>query len=191
MAEAESAETDRAPADRVRDLLGIGYTDLKRARAIELAVPEAGEEILDWLREFAAAGAWRDFASFANLALHLRPEGLTGVLAPVIGAGTPGVHLEDLVELLAETGEAGACTPEAVPALLALVDVRARHDGPYYGLCLKAVAAIDAIGGPAAREALRALAFGDVPAPVRRQAAARLGLDGEPGLAERRMVGPA
>jgi HEAT repeat protein len=178
MAEAESAETDRAPADRVRDLLGIGYTDQKRARAIELAVPEAADEILDWLREFAAAGAWRDFAAFANLALHLRPEGLAGVLAPVVGAATHGAGLEDLVELLAEAGEAGACTAEAVPALTALVTSRAPHDGPYYGLCLKAVAALGAIGGPAARDALRALASGDLPQPVRRQAAARLGIEG-------------
>jgi hypothetical protein len=188
MAEPEPAETDRAPADRVRDLLGIGYTDVKRARAIEVAVPEVGDDILLWLREFAAAGAWRDFAAFANLALHLRPEGLTGVLAPVIGAGTPGVDLDDLVEILTETGQAGTCTAEAAPALRALVELRAPHDGPYYGLCLKAVGALGAIGGPAAEEALSALARGDHPHPVRRQAAARLGIVHELGLDEGQML---
>jgi hypothetical protein len=179
-APADREAADGAPADRVRDLLGNGYIDARRAQAVELAVPEVREEVLDWLGDFARAGAWRDFGAFANLAVHLRPDALPGVLAPVIGAGTQGADLEDLVEVIAEAGQAGACGAEAVPALSGLVDLRAPTDGPHYGLCLKAVAALGCFRDPAAGAALRALAVGDLPEPVRRQAAAALGRDSGP-----------
>ncbi len=170
MAEAESADTVRGPADRVRDLLGIGYIDAKRARAIELAVPEAREQVIGWLADFARAGAWRDFEAFANLALHLRPEAVGAAVAPVVGAAPPGANVEDLVELL---GDAGPGAAPAVPALLTLLEARAPHDGPYYGLSLKIIAALAAIATPSARAALHAFAADAAPTPLR--AAATLG----------------
>lgn len=157
-AEAESADAVREPADRVRDLLGIGYTDAKRARAIELVVPEAREQVIGWLADFARDGAWRDFEAFANLALHLRPEAVGAAFAPVVGAAPRGANVEDLVELL---GDAGPGATPAVPALLALLDARAPLDGPYYRLSRKIIATLTAIGTPTAHAALRGLAAGD------------------------------
>lgn len=101
---------------------------------------------------------------------HTHPEGLPEVLAPIVADGTAPTNYEDLVEILGEIADHER-DAEAVTAIVRLLADRLPSDGPSYGLSLKAVQALGAIGGAEAEQALRAVAEGaDHPKPVRWEA---------------------
>lgn len=188
MQESAEAGADRAALARVRDLLGTGYISAERAQAVVAAAPAARDRILSWLRDFARAGEWSSFEKFSNLAVHTHPEGLAAVLIPVIAEGTARTNYEDLVEILGEVATDDG-DPDAVPALHRLLAARLTTEGPGYWLCLKAVEALGAIGGPRAEEILHAVAVGDYPKPVKWQAAVELAIEDELGFDEDEMTG--
>lgn len=179
---------DSAAARRVKELAGTGFIDPQRAEAIVAAAPAARDSILGWLRSAAAAGDWRTVEKFANLAVYTHPEGLPDVLTPIVADGAAPANYEDLVEILGEIADHER-DAETVTAIVRLLTDRMPSDGPSYGLSLKAVQALGAIGGAEAEQALRAVAEGaGHPNPVRWEAAVELGIEDELGFDEDEMT---
>ncbi|WP_328495899.1 hypothetical protein OHS59_26590 [Streptomyces sp. NBC_00414] len=174
---------------RVDSLIGSGHMGREKAVEVEDAFPEARARILGRLRLSSQAGDWRRFEPQAGVAVHLHPEGLAAILAPVLAPRAQGVNSEDLVDMLGELR-----APEGVEPISSLVRERKDTDGPFYALCIKGVQALAGIGTP---EALRFLgdiartAPGKWPDPLRWHAAQELGIEDELGFDEDAMLGGA
>ncbi|NLU66644.1 HEAT repeat domain-containing protein [Streptomyces sp. HNM0574] len=164
----------------VRELLGTGYIGAEQARAVRERAPGFAARILEHLGAARDSGDWSRFLRLANLAAWLRPAGLGELLVAVLAERPPGLDVEDLVEILGELE-----TPQAVPVLAQLLREWPRD--PYRWLSLKCVRSLGAIGGERARRALREMAEGDGPDPLRWNAAVELGIEDELGFDEEEM----
>lgn len=177
--------TGSGPAfERVRTLIAKGYLDDEETAELARDFPEAASEVLGLLRELAAAREWPQFVRYAGLAAHLHPDGLADVIVPVIAEQRPTGDYEDLVEILGELRAA-----EAVPAVVALLTARYAAEAPYFSLSVKCIYALGTIGTAEANKALRAIATGDWPNPLRWNAAVELRIEDELGFDEDDMLG--
>ncbi|MEE1756764.1 hypothetical protein [Streptomyces sp. SP18CS02] len=177
--------TDDNTIHRVDSLLKGGYIGAEKAAAVARAEPlAASPAVLDWLGVCAARGEWTRFGRLAALAAELHPRGLGELLAPVIASGEAGAVLEDLVDIAGQVRAAAA-----VPALAGLIDSRGETDAPYFPLCVKCVESLGEIGTEEANAALRAVATGAYPDPLRWHAAVELGIEDDLGFDEDEMLG--
>ncbi|WP_329275863.1 hypothetical protein [Streptomyces sp. NBC_01451] len=168
-------------------IVGRGYVGRERAVEVAEAVPESRTRILDWLRKLSADGDWRRLERLAGVAVHLHPDGLAPILVSALISGTPGVNVEDLVDMLGELR-----APEAVEAISSLVQGRKDSDGPLYALCVKGIQSLAEIGTPEANRFLKGIATSEPsawPAPLRWHAAEELGIEDELGFDEDEMLG--
>lgn len=163
--------------------LGGGYITSEKANAVAVAIPGVEGGILHLLRWLAMSRDWNRFVLYANLAVHLHPDGLGEVISKALGAeGFNGVG-EDLVDILGELNyEPG------VPVVLQYLKRSIPGDSPYYSISEKCVHVLGELNSLDAKKALRELTSNSWPDPIRWHAAVELEIEDDLGFDEAIML---